>query len=63
MSKILFGSNEATHNSTVEGTDLKKTATSLNLFRGTTEQTEGKASFPNWDILPPYQFINSRTKK
>lgn len=33
-----------------------------NLFLGKTETEQGNAKFPDWDILPPYQFINPRIK-
>ncbi|WP_295230480.1 hypothetical protein [uncultured Chryseobacterium sp.] len=33
-----------------------------NLFLGKTKTQQGNAKFPDWDILPPYQFINPRIK-
>lgn len=33
-----------------------------NLFLGKTEAEQGNAKFPDWDILPPHQFINPRIK-
>ena len=33
-----------------------------NLFKGRTESEKGNAKFPDWDIVPPNQFINPRIK-
>jgi hypothetical protein len=33
-----------------------------NLFQGRTESEKGNAKFPDWDIVPPNQFINPRIK-
>lgn len=33
-----------------------------NLFKGNTEAQIGSAKFPEWDIVPPSQFINPRIK-
>lgn len=33
-----------------------------NLFQGRTEAEKGNAKFPDWDIVPPNQFINPRIK-
>jgi len=33
-----------------------------NLFQGNTEAKIGAAKFPEWDIVPPSQFINPRIK-
>ena len=33
-----------------------------NLFQGRTESEKGNAKFPDWDIVPPNQFINPRVK-
>lgn len=33
-----------------------------NLFNGRTEAEKGNAKFPDWDIIPPNQFINPRIK-
>ena len=43
--------------------DLKEIKTNLNLFQGRTEAEKGSAKFPDWDIVPPNQFINPRIKK
>ncbi|MGJ1242988.1 hypothetical protein [Sphingobacterium siyangense] len=34
-----------------------------NLFQGRTDAELENAKFPNWDIVPPNQFINPRIKK
>lgn len=34
-----------------------------NLFQGRTEADNGNAKFPDWDIVPPSQFINPRLKQ
>ena len=34
-----------------------------NLFQGRTDAELENATFPNWDIVPPNQFINPRIKK
>ncbi|WP_131539786.1 hypothetical protein [Pedobacter nototheniae] len=34
-----------------------------NLFQGKTDAEIDEAKFPNWDIMPPSQFINPRIKK
>jgi len=33
-----------------------------NLFKGRTEAEKSNAKFPDWDIVPPNQFINPRIK-
>ena len=33
-----------------------------NLFQGRTEAEKGNTKFPDWDIVPPNQFINPRIK-
>ncbi|MEN5231913.1 hypothetical protein [Sphingobacterium faecium] len=34
-----------------------------NLFQGRTETVPENTTFPNWDIVPPNQFINPRIKQ
>lgn len=34
-----------------------------NIFQGRTEAEKGNAKFPDWDIVPPTQFINPRIKQ
>jgi hypothetical protein len=43
-------------------TDIKEIKSKLNLFQGRTEAEKGNAKFPDWDIVPPSQFINPRIK-
>ncbi len=40
----------------------KENAVKSNLFQGRTEAEKGNAKFPEWDIVPPNQFINPRIK-
>ena len=42
--------------------DIKEIKAKLNLFQGRTEAEQGNAKFPDWDIVPPNQFINPRIK-
>lgn len=41
----------------------KESLTKPNLFQGRTESEKGNAKFPDWDIVPPNQFINPRMKQ
>ncbi|RYF94702.1 MAG: hypothetical protein EOO00_05075 [Chitinophagaceae bacterium] len=44
--------------------DIKNnTHATLNLFQGRTEAENSNAVFPEWDIVPPSQFINPRIKQ
>ncbi len=60
--KILFGNNseqpENTDNNTKKENQVKP-----NLFQGRTEAETKNAKFPDWDIVPPNQFINPRIKQ
>ncbi len=58
--KILLDNNAA-----VPGkSNIKKdTQAKPNLFQGRTEAESANAAFPDWDILPPNQFINPRIKQ
>ena len=62
MSKILLGDNseetENTDNRNENGNQIKQ-----NIFQGRTEAEKGNAKFPDWDIVPPNQFINPRIKQ
>jgi len=40
----------------------KENNVKINMFQGRTEAEQGHAKFPNWDIMPPNQFINPRIK-
>lgn len=61
MTKIILGN----HSVESENTSLetkKEIAVKPNLFQGRTESELGNAIFPDWDIIPPTQFINPRIK-
>jgi hypothetical protein len=61
MSKIILCENsEQRENTNHEKKD--ETTVKPNLFQGRTEAEIGKAKFPDWDIVPPNQFINPRIK-
>ena len=61
MSKIILGNNsEQSENTNHEA--KKETTVKPNLFQGRTEAEKGNAKFPDWDIVPPNQFINPRIK-
>lgn len=61
MSKIILGDNaEQSVNSNQE--QKNEHAVKPNLFQGRTEAEIGQAKFPEWDIVPPNQFINPRIK-
>ena len=62
MSKIILGDNsEQSENTNHE--QKKETTVKPNLFQGRTEAEKGNAKFPDWDIVPPNQFINPRIKQ
>lgn len=61
MSKIILGDNsEQPENTNHE--PIKENTVKPNLFQGRTEAEKGNAKFPDWDIVPPNQFINPRIK-
>ncbi len=45
------------------GNIKKENQVKPNLFQGRTESEKGSAKFPDWDIVPPNQFINPRVKQ
>lgn len=57
---ILDNSSEQSEN----GNNIPKKENQVkpNLFQGRTESEKGNAKFPDWDIVPPNQFINPRVK-
>jgi len=62
MNKILLGNNSEQPENTNQ--EIKKeNRLKPNLFQGRTESETDKAKFPDWDIIPPNQFINPRIKK
>ncbi|BAV05436.1 hypothetical protein SAMN05421788_105110 [Filimonas lacunae] len=60
MNTILFNNNEQQRDNS--NTPDKNKQAKPNLFQGRTETETQAASFPNWDIVPPNQFINPRIK-
>jgi hypothetical protein len=61
MNKIILGDNaEQSENTNHE--PKKDNTLKQNLFQGRTEAEKGNAKFPDWDIVPPNQFINPRIK-
>lgn len=61
MTKIILGNHSEESENTSH--EIKKEATiKPNLFQGRTESELGNAKFPDWDIIPPNQFINPRIK-
>jgi len=61
MSKIILGHNSEPSESARREPQKENTA-KPNLFQGKTEAETGNAKFPDWDIVPPSQFINPRIK-
>jgi hypothetical protein len=62
MSKMIIGDNsQQSENTNYE--PKKEINVKPNLFQGRTEAEKGNANFPDWDIVPPNQFINPRIKK
>ncbi|QGK75306.1 hypothetical protein [Flavobacterium sp. SLB02] len=61
MTKIILGNHSEESENTIQ--EMKKeNIIKPNLFQGRTESELGNAKFPDWDILPPTQFINPRIK-
>ncbi|OMQ09420.1 hypothetical protein [[Flexibacter] sp. ATCC 35103] len=61
MTKIILGNHSEESENTIQ--EIKKENTvKPNLFQGRTESESGNAKFPDWDIVPPNQFINPRIK-
>ncbi len=61
MTKIILGSHS--EESEDNSKEIKKeNIIKPNLFQGRTESELGNAKFPDWDIVPPNQFINPRIK-
>lgn len=61
MTKIILDSHS--EESEDNSQEIKKeNIIKLNLFQGRTESELGNAKFPDWDIVPPNQFINPRIK-
>lgn len=61
MAKIILGNHSERSENTSQ--EMKKEINiKPNLFQGRTEAKLGNAKFPDWDIVPPNQFINPRIK-
>lgn len=61
MSKIIFNENGNDANNKPENkTEVKPVP---NIFQGRTESEKLNAKYPDWDIVPPSQFINPRIKQ
>jgi hypothetical protein len=61
MSKIILGDNSE-NTEKINHQINKENTLKLNLFHGRIEADKGNAKFPDWDIVPPNQFINPRIK-
>ncbi|WP_276378472.1 hypothetical protein [Flavobacterium sp. H4147] len=61
MTKIILVSDSEESQNTANETK-KETKIKPNLFQGRTEAELQNAKFPDWDIVPPTQFINPRIK-
>lgn len=61
MTKIILGNHSEESENTSHETK-KEITLKPNLFQGRTESELGTAKFPDWDIIPPTQFINPRIK-
>lgn len=63
--KILFGndSEQSEKNTYADSNNKKENQIKPNLFQGRTEAETQNAQFPDWDIVPPNQFINPRIKQ
>lgn len=62
MSTIILG-DHSQPSENGHGGPIKEVSIKPNLFQGRTEAEKGNAKFPDWDIVPPGQFINPRIKK
>lgn len=61
MTKIILGDLSEESENTIH--DIKKEPSiKPNLFQGRTEAELANSKFPEWDIIPPTQFINPRIK-
>lgn len=60
--RILF-ENNLEQPADIESKIKKENPVKPNLFQGRTDAETQNAKFPDWDIVPPNQFINPRIKK
>jgi hypothetical protein len=60
--KIIFKESSSEN---PKDTNLTKTVDLVesNIFNEKLNQDEGNSKFPDWDIIPPSQFINPRIKQ
>ncbi|MEX2593850.1 MAG: hypothetical protein WD426_13835 [Anditalea sp.] len=61
MTKIILGDHSEQSKDDPNG-KKKNHVIKPNLFQGRTEAEINEAKFPDWDIVPPNQFINPRIK-
>lgn len=61
MTKIILG-NHSEDSEDIANETIKEKNVKPNLFQGRTEAELQNAKFPDWDIIPPTQFINPRIK-
>ncbi|MFC0778964.1 hypothetical protein [Flavobacterium sp. HJSW_4] len=61
MTKIILG-NHSEESEDIANEIKKETKVKPNLFQGRTEAELQNGKFPDWDIIPPTQFINPRIK-
>jgi hypothetical protein len=62
MSQILFNDDQPQADRSPESKKAAATP-SANIFQGRFDANSDQAAFPEWDILPPNQFINPRMKQ
>jgi len=62
MNKILLGDNVDESKSTNHEIEADHNQRP-NIFNGRPETDGENSKFPDWDIIPPTQFINPRIKK
>jgi hypothetical protein len=61
MSKIILENNEDPAENSPPKPNAEATV-KPNVFKGRTEAQNDASLFPDWDIVPPGQFINPRIK-
>jgi len=62
MSQILFTDDQPQADRSPES-KIASAMPSANIFQGRFNGDSDQAAFPEWDILPPHQFINPRMKQ
>jgi len=61
MNKIILSDNSEQSENTSRKSNSENTV-KPNLFQGRIDAENGNTKFPDWDIVPPNQFINPRIK-